>query len=114
MVFKEKLNSREVREVGEAYKQALKKYGIKVEKLILFGSYVRKNELPWSDVDFAVISSDFGKDNSFDELTQANIIANEISPMIEAHPATPQEFKNGDSPWLAEAKKYGKEIQFLK
>ena len=110
MVFKEKLNEYEVKRVGMEYKQALKKHGISVEKLVLFGSYARNGEFPWSDIDFVVVSSDFGKNNSFDELTRANIIANEITPLIEAHPATPSEYENGDSPWLAEAKKYGREI----
>ena len=110
MVFKEKLNQAEVKRVGAEYKQVLEKHGIKVDKLVLFGSYARKNEQPWSDVDFVVVSNYFGKKNSFDELTEVNILANEVTSLIEAHPATPEEYENGDNPWLAEAKKYGKEL----
>lgn len=110
MVFKEKLTKKEISQIAGNYKQALTERGIKVKKLILFGSYAKGVEHDWSDVDFVVVSSSFGKKNPFDELTNINIIANEISPMIEAHPATPREFELGDSPWLAEAKKYGREI----
>ena len=110
MVFKEKLTKQEIKTVSIDYKEKLRENGIKVKKLVLFGSYARGNERPWSDVDFVVVSPSFGKKNSFDELVEVNIIATKVSPMIEAHPATPKEFENGDSPWLAEAKKYGKEI----
>lgn len=110
MVFKEKLTKKEIGQITSDYKQALTEHGIKVKKLILFGSYARGVEHDWSDVDLVVVSPSFGKKNSFDELVDINVIANKISPMIEAHPATPREFALGDSPWLAEAKKYGKEI----
>ncbi|TVL99854.1 MAG: hypothetical protein CV087_16550 [Candidatus Brocadia sp. WS118] len=42
--------------------EALAARGIKVEKAILYGSYVSGKEHTCSDIDIAVISPDFGKD----------------------------------------------------
>lgn len=110
MVFKEKLNQKDISLIAKKYKIKMEEAGYPIEKLILFGSYARGAQHDWSDVDFVVVSPEYNKKNSFDELTEANIIAARVSPMIEAHPATPQEWELGDNPWLAEAKKYGREI----
>ncbi len=110
MVFKEKLNRQEIRVLARKYKKAMEKAGYPVTKLILFGSYARGSERDWSDVDFVVISPKYEQKDDFNEAVRANVIAAQVSLAIEAHIATLAEFENCDSPWLAEAKKYGKEI----
>ena len=52
-----------VREALNFIKDFMKKRGITINKLILFGSYARKDFSPESDVDIAIVSNDFaGKD----------------------------------------------------
>lgn len=45
------------------YVDLLKKKGIKVSQVILFGSHAKGNAKPDSDIDIAVISPEFGQNN---------------------------------------------------
>lgn len=110
MVFKPKLNNREIKNIAKEYRQALEEQETKVHKIILFGSYAKKSFKDWSDVDLLVVSSSFGQKNSFDEQVEANIIAKQISPLIEVHPISIKEYNEPISAWTIEAKKYGKEL----
>lgn len=110
MVFRARLNKKEINQLAKDYKLALEKSGYPVEKLILFGSYSKGKVHDWSDLDFLVVSSFFDKKNDFDVSTKVNIIGAEISPLIESHIASIKEFNKPDAPWLQEAKRYGKEI----
>ena len=52
-----------VGEIAKAIRAFLKNKGIKVDKIILFGSYAKGNNSKGSDLDIAIVSSDFnGKD----------------------------------------------------
>lgn len=112
MVFKPRLNNREIKSLAKEYRQALEDQNIKIHKMILFGSYAKKSFRDWSDVDFLVVSSNFGKKNSFDEQVEVNLIAKKISPLIEAHPISKIEFNKPNSSWLVDAKSYGFELTF--
>ena len=110
MVFKSRLNNREIRSIVKDYRQALENDNFNVEKIILFGSYAKKSIKDWSDLDLLVVSSNFGHKNSFDEQVEANIIAKKISPLIEVHPISVKEFNQPISSWVIEAKRYGQEL----
>lgn len=43
------------------FAKEVEKNGIKIKKILLFGSYASESYKPYSDIDIAVISSDFGK-----------------------------------------------------
>lgn len=64
---------------------------IRLHKLILFGSYAKGRQHKYSDIDIAVISSDFGKRNEMEEMTYLLKKAHEIDLDIEPHPYTPRE-----------------------
>lgn len=79
------------------YREVLKREGIPVEKIILFGSYAKKKAKPWSDVDLCVVSKLFGKD-SYDEMVRLKKLTSEIDPMIEPHPYHPNDLADPYDP----------------
>ena|SRR6266446_5219969 len=81
--------------------------GISFQKVLLFGSYVRNQQHNNSDIDLALVSSQFtGKplDDRM-KIAKANIRFFEIEP----HLYTPEEFNNGDA-FIDEIKHTGIEI----
>lgn len=84
---------------------------IKVEKVILFGSRARGDELKGSDIDLVVISQDFEQLDFVKRLEFLELQWKYSTP-IEALGYTPKEFeeKSGRICILSEVKKYGKEI----
>src|SRR6266498_1028362 len=60
----------------------LKRRGIRVKKVIIYGSRVSGGARKYSDIDVAVISPDFGKD-SYKEGTKLFEIASQIDARIE-------------------------------
>ena len=69
---------------------------IRVEKVILFGSYARGTPRPFSDIDLIVISPDFHGGTLEDHILLAKV-ARRITPQIEALPYLPQDFQEADS-----------------
>lgn len=51
----------EVKRILRDYKAELKRHGIRVKKMVLYGSYAKGNPKPYSDIDVVVISSDLAK-----------------------------------------------------
>ncbi len=51
----------EIKKILGDYKVELKKHGIRVQKMVLYGSYARGNPKSYSDIDVVVISSDLAK-----------------------------------------------------
>jgi predicted nucleotidyltransferase len=97
---KDKINS------IKKYIALLKKKRINVSKVILFGSHAKGLAKPDSDIDIAVISSQFGRD-SFKEMTFLRKVALEIDSHIEPLPFSPQDLDNRYSTLAQEIKKYG-------
>ncbi len=62
----------DIKKIKKHLSQILKKYDIKAKRVVIFGSYIRKNKVP-NDVDIGIISGDF-KDKDFWE--RAEIIGN--------------------------------------
>jgi len=77
--------------------KALESEGIKLPKIILFGSYSTGTQREDSDIDLVVISEDFaGKDY----WKRIDILSNAIFAVfkpIEAVAMTPEEWERGDS-----------------
>ena len=72
----------------------------KIESIILFGSYVKGAENEDSDIDIAIISSDFS-----DIIEDgANLIGLtwKIDTIIEPHPITKEDFERVSNPFVKE------------
>ena len=83
----------EVKEIIEAYKEALRTLGINVERVILYGSYSKGNQREDSDIDLIIISEDFQKMNLRERLEILGIAAVRIMEPIEAKGYTPEEIQ---------------------
>ncbi len=88
--------------------EALRKRGIRVEKIYLFGSYVRGDYLETSDVDAVLVSRDW---EGMDFLKRLDIIYKTeweegIRPWIEAIPLTPEELEKNESAVIRDARRY--------
>ncbi len=85
--------------------------GINVEKVLLYGSYASGNIRADSDLDIAVISSDFGKDR-FEEGKMLLKIAWRIDPRIEPIPISTKSYENDTwIPLIYEIKQKGIELK---
>lgn len=92
------------------YINKLKK-NIRVEKVILFGSYAKGEALKTSDVDLAIVSEDFAKMNFFERLELLSKTWNyDIGADILGY--TPEEFKDLSNKisFVSEIVKTGKDI----
>lgn len=99
------LGKKEVNIINK-YVLLLKQKGISVSKVILFGSHAKGNAKPDSDIDLAVISSQFGR-NNLKEMMLLRKLALEIDSHIEPLPFTPQGLEDRYSTLSQEIKKYG-------
>ena len=91
------------------YRLALKKAGIPVEKMILFGSYAKGTAKPWSDVDVCVVSSTFGKD-PYEERLKLMKLTGGVEAMIEPHPFSPHDLTDPWNSLALEIRTHGKII----
>lgn len=88
------------------YIRLLKEKGVIVSKVILFGSHAKGIAKSDSDIDIAVISSQFGQDN-LKEIMFLRKLALEIDSHLEPLPFTPQDLDDRYSTLSQEIKKYG-------
>jgi predicted nucleotidyltransferase len=90
---------------------ALKREGINIDRVILFGSYARGNARPDSDIDIAIISKDFGKDRVEEGMTLFRI-AGKIDPRLEPIPFSIKVFENDTwVPLVYEIRQKGVDLQ---
>jgi predicted nucleotidyltransferase len=76
-----------------AFQAAIEKAGIRVEKIVLYGSRAAGTCHEDSDIDVAVVSPDFGRDR-FEEGVRLFQIASKIDPRIEPIPISAESYKN--------------------
>ena len=79
------------------------------QKVILFGSYVKGNPHKDSDIDIAVVFSDFN--NRLDRQVELMKLTRTIDSRIEPHPFREKDFEISN-PFVNEIITYGKEIFF--
>lgn len=87
----------------------LQKEQIKISKVILFGSFAKGKQKAYSDIDLAVVSSNFGK-NTHREMMLLSKLSWKVSDRIEAIPLTEHNLLSKYHPLIGEIKKYGKVI----
>ena len=83
----------------QKYIEKISKY-YKIDAIILFGSYAKGTENEDSDIDIAIISSDF-KD-VIDDGAKLIGLTWKIDTRIEPHPITTEDFKNVSNPFIKE------------
>ena len=86
----------EIEGIVVRYKQELRRLGIKVKKVILYGSYARGNAKEYSDIDLIVISEDFRGRNLRERLEILGLAAGRVFEPIEALGYTSKEIQSKD------------------
>lgn len=85
--------ARKIEEIIKQYVEAIRARDISVEKVYLFGSYVEDNADEYSDIDIAIISSDFGKEKYLDECLMLRKIKREVNLSISPEPYSLEEYE---------------------
>ncbi|MBI5410311.1 MAG: nucleotidyltransferase domain-containing protein [Nitrospirae bacterium] len=93
---------REVEEIIERYKDALKELGVFPQRIILYGSYAKGNPREDSDIDLIVISGDFRHMNLRERLETLGLAAGRVFEPIEAVGYTEEEVKDTKGTFLEE------------
>lgn len=84
-------------EAVSRFREALESKGIKVARLILFGSYAEGTYREGSDIDVVVISEDFSGKGYWERIDILSDAIYEVFEPIEAVAITPDEFEKGES-----------------
>ena len=77
------------------------------QKMILFGSYAKDNACKDSDIDIAIIFSDY--DNRLDRQVELMKLTRQIDTRIEPHPFREKDF-DSSNPFVNEIVSHGMEI----
>lgn len=109
MVFKPLLTKTELRKVVTAFRSLVRKSGITIDALILFGSYARGTPHPWSDIDLCVVSRQFGR-RDYDELIRVSRLGKQVNYLVEAHPMHPNALTSESHPLAGEINRTGKRV----
>ena len=94
-------------DIVKKYAETVKK-SFDYQKMILFGSYAKNNACQDSDIDVAVIFSDY--DNRIDRQVELMKLTRHIDTRIEPHPFREKDF-NYSNPLVSEIISYGMEIR---
>lgn len=90
----------------QRFVQLLRQKGIDVSKVILFGSHAKGMAKQDSDIDLAIVSTNFGKDH-WKEMVLLRKLALEIDSQIEPLPLSPYDLNDRFSSLSQEIKKTG-------
>ena len=90
------------REIMESIQKYIKKVSqyYKIEAIILFGSYAKGSENKNSDIDIAIISSDFN--DIIEDGAKLIGLTWKIDTRIEPHPITTEDYKKVSNPFVKE------------
>ena len=91
-------------EILSRFRKAIESQNVKVDKLILFGSYATGTNREGSDIDVVVISKDFAGKDYWDRTDILSEAIYEVFEPIEAIALTPDEWAKGESPIVEYAK----------
>ena len=94
-----------ISEIISCFKKALEAKGIKIDKIILYGSWAEGTQREDSDIDLVVISKDFQEKDFWQRINVLSEAIYEIFVPIEAMAFTPEEWERGDSSIADYAKK---------
>ena len=100
------MDKTEALNIAQKYAETVKS-NFDFKKIILFGSYMKGNPHRDSDIDIAVIFSDY--DNRLDRQVELMKLTRKIDSRIEPHPFREKEFEISN-PFVNEIMTHGKEI----
>ncbi len=101
----------EIRDIIKRFVDTLAKKGVRIEQVILYGSYASGNVRSGSDLDLAIVSPDFGKDR-FEEGKLLLQTAWRIDPRLQPIPISSEAFeKNTWIPLIHEIREKGIEMK---
>jgi predicted nucleotidyltransferase len=86
------------------FREAIESQHVKVDKLILFGSYATGANREGSDIDVVVISRDFAAKDYWERTDILSQAIYDVFEPIEAVALTPEEWEKGESPIVEYAK----------
>ncbi|MGB9627768.1 MAG: nucleotidyltransferase domain-containing protein [Thermodesulfobacteriota bacterium] len=79
------------------FRKALETRGLRIDKIILYGSYAQNTYKEGSDIDIIVISEDFNSKNYWERIDILSEAIYEVFEPIEAIALTPEEWEKGTS-----------------
>ena len=91
------MDKKAVLDIIARFRKAVESRGIRVAKLILFGSYAAGTYREGSDIDIVVISRDFADKNYWDRIDLLSDAIYEVFEPIEAVAMTPEEWDSRES-----------------
>ena len=91
------MDKRAVLEIISRFQKALEKKGIKIKKLILFGSYASGQSREGSDIDVVVISDDFAGKGYWERIDILSDAIYEVFAPLEVIGMTTKEWGEKDS-----------------
>ncbi len=91
------MDKREALALADRFREVLERRGIRVERLILYGSFARGTAGKASDIDLIVLSDDFKEKGYWERLDILTDAIYEMFAPIEALAFTPEEWERGDS-----------------
>lgn len=100
------MQSNKTKKIVRRYMQELRKNNFPFSAVYLFGSTVRHEAGPWSDIDVAVVSNEFS-DRKRLFLRQ---VRRQIDTRIEPHGFTVREFADNANPLAYEIRKTGERV----
>ena len=100
------MDKTEALDIAQKYAKTVKN-NFDFQKLILFGSYMKGNPRKDSDIDIAVVFSDY--DNRLDRQVELMKLTRKVDSRIEPHPFREKEFEISN-PFVNEIMTFGKEI----
>lgn len=99
----------EALEVVEKFIRMVKSANIRLERVILFGSYTSGKAEKWSDIDVAIVSPDFSGIRFYDAKMLIPFLL-KVDSRIELHPFSPEDFTEDDD-FVREIIKTGVELK---
>lgn len=96
--------NREIMDSIQKYIEKISKY-YKIDAIILFGSYAKGTENKDSDIDIAVISSNFN--DIIEDGAKLIGLTWKIDTRIEPHPITSEDYKKIANPFIKEVRDTG-------
>jgi len=91
------MDKKTVLEIISSFRKAIESEGIKINKLILFGSYATGRYREDSDIDVVVISQDFNDKGYWERIDILSSAIYQVFQPIEAVAMTPEEWERGKS-----------------
>jgi predicted nucleotidyltransferase len=100
-----------IKQIIHRFIDILVKKGIRIDQVILYGSYASGNMKLYSDIDLAIISPDFGNDK-FEESKLLLQVAWRVDPRLQPVPISSESFtKKTWIPLIHQIKASGIEIK---